>query len=583
MKQLILGKASVSNGVLGDFPVYTPLRGGYWAAVFSLAPNRLFRYSHTWSVAGTFKSLFMEQRFINDVNSGGGWSAIPITLYINDAPTALTVTIPAHAAGTPGTGFTSTAMDLSHSVHINPGDRVCLAMDTCSMTFGPNFQGLTTQWSLVFESDNPRESGYGLPSSGGGASAALNRLYAPFFGSVNGFGIDNDAIINTYAHNIVPLEGSATRIDVACDIAPGVGAARRFVLSLNNVFQDGTGGTVNTLATISGTNTKAFIEFDCPVHVTDRLAVAELVESVAPANALVQGSVRFRATTDGQFAIAGTIPGPGTAVGSVLTDYAANWEYGWAWSTANAPTPGVGPNRWPMQEVDISFPGPAIDPFRVTSLYVNVDIVVSGSLTFMTRRALADTPSICVVTGAGFVFTGSGSTPAYTSPADRWDLQSVASDGATFVHMNWTWLVVAGLPALTLTKSHTDPFFQGQLNATYTIVVTNTGDSPTVGVQTVTDTVPAGLTLVSMAGAGWTCVGNVCTRSDALAVGASYPPITVTVNVAASAASPQVNLAQPNTDATVPDSTTIVPARAGYRYIAKVVPETRTMRVPRKP
>jgi uncharacterized repeat protein (TIGR01451 family) len=147
--------------------------------------------------------------------------------------------------------------------------------------------------------------------------------------------------------------------------------------------------------------------------------------------------------------------------------------------------------------------------------------------------------------------------------------------------MNWTWLVVAGLPALTLTKSHTDPFFRSQLNATYTIVVTNTGDSPTVGVQTVTDTVPAGLTLVSMAGAGWTCVGNVCTRSDALAVGASYPPITVTVNVAPDATSPQVNLAQPNTDATVPDSTTIVSARPGYRYVAKVPREDRTMRVRR--
>jgi hypothetical protein len=57
---------------------------------------------------------------------------------------------------------------------------------------------------------------------------------------------------------------------------------------------------------------------------------------------------------------------------------------------------------------------------------------------------------------------------------------------------------------------------------------------------TVTDTLPSGLTLVSMAGAGWTCT-NACTRSDALAGSASYPAIAVTVNVAANAASPQVN------------------------------------------
>src|SRR6202044_759774 len=56
-----------------------------------------------------------------------------------------------------------------------------------------------------------------------------------------------------------------------------------------------------------------------------------------------------------------------------------------------------------------------------------------------------------------------------------------------------------------------------------------------------TKTFPAGLALVSMAGTGWTCVANTCTRADVLAAGASYPAITVTVNVAANAASPQIN------------------------------------------
>src|SRR5207244_1965377 len=58
-----------------------------------------------------------------------------------------------------------------------------------------------------------------------------------------------------------------------------------------------------------------------------------------------------------------------------------------------------------------------------------------------------------------------------------------------------------------------------------------------------TDTLPSGLTLVSMAGTGWACVTSTstCTRSDALAGGASYPLIPVTVNVSATATSPQVN------------------------------------------
>ena len=63
------------------------------------------------------------------------------------------------------------------------------------------------------------------------------------------------------------------------------------------------------------------------------------------------------------------------------------------------------------------------------------------------------------------------------------------------------------------------------------------GAAATSGTVTVTDNLPGGLTLVSMAGTGWNCPagGSVCTRGDVLLPGASYPPITVTVNVASNA------------------------------------------------
>ncbi len=41
-----------------------------------------------------------------------------------------------------------------------------------------------------------------------------------------------------------------------------------------------------------------------------------------------------------------------------------------------------------------------------------------------------------------------------------------------------------------------------------------------------------------MSGAGWNCAGAVCTRSDVLAPGSSYPPVTVIVNVDPAAGSP---------------------------------------------
>src|SRR5205823_12746736 len=78
---------------------------------------------------------------------------------------------------------------------------------------------------------------------------------------------------------------------------------------------------------------------------------------------------------------------------------------------------------------------------------------------------------------------------------------------------------------LTITKTHTGSFTQGQQNAAYTITVNNAGAGSTNGTVTVTDTIPTGESLVSMAGTGWVCNANTCTRSDALGAGLAYPAI----------------------------------------------------------
>jgi len=96
---------------------------------------------------------------------------------------------------------------------------------------------------------------------------------------------------------------------------------------------------------------------------------------------------------------------------------------------------------------------------------------------------------------------------------------------------------VAPGACLSIAKTPNGTFTQGQNGATYSVVVTNDTSSASLGLVTVTENVPTGLTFVSMAGAGWTVVGNVATRSDALAPGASYPTLTVTVNVASNAPS----------------------------------------------
>ncbi|WP_222932384.1 IPTL-CTERM sorting domain-containing protein [Allochromatium humboldtianum] len=104
---------------------------------------------------------------------------------------------------------------------------------------------------------------------------------------------------------------------------------------------------------------------------------------------------------------------------------------------------------------------------------------------------------------------------------------------------------LAALPDLTLAKTHTGDFVQGQTGAQYILTVTNSGTGPTTGTVTVSDTLPTGLTATAISGSGWACVLSTltCSRSDVLEAESSYPAITLTVDVAADAPASVTNTA----------------------------------------
>jgi uncharacterized repeat protein (TIGR01451 family) len=118
------------------------------------------------------------------------------------------------------------------------------------------------------------------------------------------------------------------------------------------------------------------------------------------------------------------------------------------------------------------------------------------------------------------------------------DTHSGGFTGSATVNVNTT-------PDLTIAKSHTGNLSVGQTGAAYSIAVSNVGHGPTSGTVSVVDALPGGLTATAINGTGWTCtLGTLtCTRSDAVAAGASYPAITLTVNVAANAPSLVTNTA----------------------------------------
>jgi len=131
-------------------------------------------------------------------------------------------------------------------------------------------------------------------------------------------------------------------------------------------------------------------------------------------------------------------------------------------------------------------------------------------------------------------------------------------------------------PVLTVTKTHPSSFTLGQAGATYSVVVSNAANAgATSGVVTVSDAVPAGLTLQSMSGVGWSCAANgACARSDSLRAGTSYPAITVTVNVGDDAPSQAINQATlaggGSASAAASDTTDILPNAAQRAVVTTV-------------
>ena len=191
---------------------------------------------------------------------------------------------------------------------------------------------------------------------------------------------------------------------------------------------------------------------------------------------------------------------------------------------------------------------------------------ISGQGWTCTQPAGPCTRSDSLAAGASYPPIALTVNVAANAPATVLNTATVSSDGAlNSVNATATdSTTIAAAAVLGISKTHSGNFTQGQTGATYTVTVSNTGAGAATGTVSVSESLPAGLSLVSMTGTGWTCSNGGCQRGDSLAGGASYPAITVTVNVAFNAASPQVNqvsVAGPGiATASASDSTVILTA-----------------------
>ena len=160
--------------------------------------------------------------------------------------------------------------------------------------------------------------------------------------------------------------------------------------------------------------------------------------------------------------------------------------------------------------------------------------------------------------GGGVVLTSSAPTAvSVTGGANGTTTTDLAAFGATPGAGGTSAIISAGLipgagsgascsSDLTIAKSHSDPFVRGSTGS-YALTINNSGAAATGGTTTVTDTLPAGLTPTAASGSGWTC-GIVaqtvtCTSTAVVASSGSFPAISITVNVAQSAAASVTNTA----------------------------------------
>ena len=196
---------------------------------------------------------------------------------------------------------------------------------------------------------------------------------------------------------------------------------------------------------------------------------------------------------------------------------------------------------------------------------------------FAAPNVTCTTPSVIAPGGNSSPITLVVGVAASAAPAVT-NVASATGGGTTNVAQATDTVPVVAA-SLALTKTHTGNFAVGQ-PGTFTLVATNTGSTATVGPTVVADTLPNGLTYASATGTGWACAAAnpqtvTCTYAAALAPGASAPPISLTVNVAAAAVPSATNTATATNGAagnpaTATDTVTVT-GQAQFSGVSKLV------------
>jgi len=281
---------------------------------------------------------------------------------------------------------------------------------------------------------------------------------------------------------------------LSCTFAGTLAAGASTTLTINVAVDAGASSADNS-ATASGGGDPA-----CPAAGRCTGTVVVPVSSMADLGITkTDGSATYAPGAPITYTIVASNAGPSTAVGATVADAIPAAITGAAWTAVYS----IGASGPPSGSGDIN---------------ATVTIPAGGTATF----------TVTGTVGAGT--SGLLSNTATVTPPSGTTDPVPGNNSATDTD--------ARGPQLSVAKSATpNPFVVGQ-PASYAIVVTNSGGTPTSSPIVIADTLPAGVTLATVDGANWTCTGTTalsCTFGGTLAAGASTT-LTLNVDVAASAA-----------------------------------------------
>jgi uncharacterized repeat protein (TIGR01451 family) len=181
-------------------------------------------------------------------------------------------------------------------------------------------------------------------------------------------------------------------------------------------------------------------------------------------------------------------------------------------------------------------------PFNdITALSYPSSTNIGASLSPINLTGFADLQNVGPGTNVTFRIVNYGGGSVGT-----WYIFDVAGSSALDFSVDGTVAPVSTTrPDLVVSLTHSGSFRQGDNGDTYSIAVTNIGTAATTGTVTIADSLPTGLTATALDGPGWTAdLGTLsCSRSENLAPGGGYPPITVVVSVATNAGASLTNVA----------------------------------------